>query len=99
MTLDTRPEPMTTSFPDLFAPQALTAYGKSLRAGTASSAHETARLLDRITRADSRSAAFTHVASDAALAAAKGVDELLRARVDLGPLMGVPIAVKDLYAV
>ena len=38
-------------------------------------------------------------AGDRAIVQAKAVDELLRAGVDLGPLMGIPVSVKDLYGV
>ena len=42
--------------------------------------------------------AFTYVDAEAARAAARAADLQLAARTDLGPLMGVPIALKDLYA-
>lgn len=40
-----------------------------------------------------------HVAAKQARAAARGIDELLASGTDFGPLMGVPIAVKDIFAV
>ena len=43
--------------------------------------------------------AFTFVDTERALARAKAIDRLLAAGIDLGPLMGVPIAVKDLFSV
>jgi aspartyl-tRNA(Asn)/glutamyl-tRNA(Gln) amidotransferase subunit A len=55
--------------------------------------------LDRIDAVDVRLGAFTFVARDSALQAAQSMDRLLDAGTDLGPLMGVPVAVKDLYTV
>jgi aspartyl-tRNA(Asn)/glutamyl-tRNA(Gln) amidotransferase subunit A len=43
--------------------------------------------------------AFQHVAAERAIATARAMDQLLASGVDLGPLMGAPIAVKDLFAV
>jgi len=57
------------------------------------------RLLERIAGANGTLGAFTHVDGEGALAAARAVDAHVLARTDLGPLMGVPVALKDLYAV
>ena len=54
--------------------------------------------LDRITAVDGELHAFLHVDADGALAAAKAVDERRKAGDDLGPLAGVPVAVKDVFA-
>ena len=43
--------------------------------------------------------AFTYVDADGARASAQAIDLQLSANVDVGPLMGVPIGIKDLYAV
>jgi aspartyl-tRNA(Asn)/glutamyl-tRNA(Gln) amidotransferase subunit A len=51
--------------------------------------------LDRIAAVDERVHAFLHVDSEGALAAARAVDERRAAGEQLGPLAGVPIAVKD----
>ena len=55
--------------------------------------------LDRIDATNARLGAFTFVARESALAVAQSMDRLLEAGIDLGPLMGIPIAVKDLYSV
>jgi aspartyl-tRNA(Asn)/glutamyl-tRNA(Gln) amidotransferase subunit A len=59
----------------------------------------TSALLERIEALNPRLAAYTVVARDSALATARAIDALLKAGTDLGPLMGVPAAVKDLYFV
>ena len=47
---------------------------------------------------DRRLGAFELVAEEQALTAARALDRLLAAGVDLGPLMGVPIEIKDLIS-
>jgi aspartyl-tRNA(Asn)/glutamyl-tRNA(Gln) amidotransferase subunit A len=76
----------------------LAAYGAGLRDGTWSAEATTRHLLERIAAANATLDAFTFVDADAALAAARAVDAHVAARTDLGPLMGVPVALKDLYA-
>ena len=51
--------------------------------------------LDRIAEVDERVHAFLHVDAEAALAAASAVDAKLDAGERLGPLAGVPLALKD----
>ena len=51
--------------------------------------------LDAIAQRDGRIRAFLHVDREAALAQARAVDAKRRRREPLGPLAGVPIAVKD----
>src|SRR5512142_629469 len=75
----------------------LAQYGRGLREGGFTAEATVRGLLARI-REHATLDAFTFVDADAAIAAARGVDALLAARTDLGPLMGVPVAVKDLYA-
>ncbi|MEU4368713.1 Asp-tRNA(Asn)/Glu-tRNA(Gln) amidotransferase subunit GatA [Micromonospora chersina] len=64
-------------------------------AGETSAVEVTQAHLDRIAAVDERVHAFLHVDSEGALAAARGVDERRAAGEDLGPLAGVPVAVKD----
>ena len=52
--------------------------------------------LDRIERLDGELGAFVAVDGDAALAEAEAIDERLGTGEDVGPLAGVPLAVKDL---
>jgi aspartyl-tRNA(Asn)/glutamyl-tRNA(Gln) amidotransferase subunit A len=63
------------------------------------SAVETTRAhLDRIAAIDERVHAFLHVDADGALAAAQAVDDSRAAGDTLGPLAGVPLALKDIVA-
>ena len=77
----------------------LAGYGSRLRRRDITAEAATRAFLDRIESLDGKLGAFEHVAAEEALRTARAMDELLRARTDLGPLMGVPIAVKDLFAV
>ncbi len=60
-----------------------------------SSVEVTQAHLDRITEVDAAVHAYLHVDADGALAAARQVDERRASKEPLGPLAGVPIAVKD----
>jgi aspartyl-tRNA(Asn)/glutamyl-tRNA(Gln) amidotransferase subunit A len=53
--------------------------------------------LDRIARYDERLHAYVTVCGDAALAEARAADEAVKRGERLGPLRGVPIAVKDQF--
>jgi aspartyl-tRNA(Asn)/glutamyl-tRNA(Gln) amidotransferase subunit A len=65
--------------------------------GDASAVEITRAHLDRIGAVDDRVHAFLHVDEDGALAAAGRVDERRAAGDPLGPLAGVPLAVKDVF--
>jgi len=54
--------------------------------------------LDQISRTDVHVRAFLHVAADAALAAAREIDDRRSAGQELGLLAGVPLALKDVFA-
>lgn len=82
-----------------FASLTLAEYGTRLRRGEISAEIVTASLLQRIEALNPKLGAYTFVARETALAAARAIDALLKAGTDLGPLMGVPVAVKDLYFV
>jgi len=82
-----------------FAKLTLAEYGARLRRGEISAEIVTATLLQRIEALNAKLGAYTFVARESALAAARAIDALLKAGTDLGPVMGVPVAVKDLYFV
>ena len=69
----------------------------ALAAGEVSAAEVTTAHLDRIAAVDNKVKAFLHVAGDDALAQAREVDSKRKAGEPLGPLAGVPVAVKDLF--
>ena len=53
--------------------------------------------LDRIAKVDEKVHAFLHIDAEGALAAARAVDAKRAAGQPLGPLAGVPLALKDLF--
>ena len=69
----------------------------ALAARDVSAAEVTRAHLDRIAAVDERVHAFLHVAADRALAQAAEIDERRRRGEPLGPLAGVPVAVKDVF--
>ena len=69
----------------------------AIAAGQVSAAEVTEAHLARIDRVDPRVHAFLHIAADGARAAARAVDERRAAGAALGPLAGVPLALKDVF--
>jgi aspartyl-tRNA(Asn)/glutamyl-tRNA(Gln) amidotransferase subunit A len=74
-------------------------FGARLRRGALSAEAVTRAYCDRITSRDQKIGAFVTVATREAIAAARNFDALLRSGKDLGALMGVPIAVKEIFAI
>jgi aspartyl-tRNA(Asn)/glutamyl-tRNA(Gln) amidotransferase subunit A len=69
----------------------------AMAAGEVSAADVTGAHLDRIAAVDDQVKAFLHVAADDARARAREIDRRRQAGEPLGPLAGVPVAVKDLF--
>jgi aspartyl-tRNA(Asn)/glutamyl-tRNA(Gln) amidotransferase subunit A len=69
--------------------------GAAIAAGEVSAVEVTRAYLDRIAAVDGKVHAFLHVDADGAVAQAEAVDRRRAAGEALGPLAGVPIAVKD----
>ncbi|WP_250284851.1 MULTISPECIES: Asp-tRNA(Asn)/Glu-tRNA(Gln) amidotransferase subunit GatA [unclassified Frankia] len=69
----------------------------AIAAGELSALEVTQAALDRIAKVDDRINAFLHVDVDGALAAARDVDRRRALGETLGPLAGVPLALKDVF--
>jgi aspartyl-tRNA(Asn)/glutamyl-tRNA(Gln) amidotransferase subunit A len=82
---------------DLIRQQA-SVLAEAIAAGDVSSEEVTAAHLERIAEVDERVHAFLEITGESALATARAVDARRAAGERLGPLAGVPIAVKDVLA-
>ena len=71
--------------------------GRRIAAGEVTSVEVTRAFLDQIERVDAGVHAFLHVDTEGALAQAAAVDARIAAGEKLGPLAGVPLALKDLF--
>ena len=77
----------------------ITEMAAALRAGSLSAVALAEATLERIAALDKRLHAFIGLTRERALAEARAAEALLRAGHDVGPLQGIPYAVKDLYDV
>ena len=88
------------NFPDdPLATDGIRGFGRRLRQGEVTAEAATQAYLQRIAALDPKLSAYQHVAADLALTSARSIDAMLASGTDLGPLMGVPVAIKDLLAV
>jgi aspartyl-tRNA(Asn)/glutamyl-tRNA(Gln) amidotransferase subunit A len=78
--------------------QSAASLAERLAAGELSSVEVTQAHLDRIAAVDPDVHAFLHVAGESALRTAARVDAARAAGERLGPLAGVPVAIKDVLA-
>jgi aspartyl-tRNA(Asn)/glutamyl-tRNA(Gln) amidotransferase subunit A len=76
-----------------FAP--LTEVARRIKAGEITSAGLTRRMLDRIDRLNPTLNCYITVCREQAIEQAESLDRMLAAGIDLGPLHGVPVAIKD----
>jgi aspartyl-tRNA(Asn)/glutamyl-tRNA(Gln) amidotransferase subunit A len=81
------------------AARGLLALAESLREGRSSAVELTQAALARINALEMKLQAFMHLDAERAIAQAQAIDTQRVAGVNLGPLMGVPVAVKDLFSV
>jgi Asp-tRNA(Asn)/Glu-tRNA(Gln) amidotransferase A subunit family amidase len=65
--------------------------------GETSAEEYTGACLERIAAIDDKVRAFIHLDADMALAQARALDERRRSGASLGPLHGVPVAIKDIF--
>lgn len=84
---------------DPFKERGLEGFAIDFRAGKVSAEAVTKAYLARIQQLDPKLGAFESVATESALATARAMDMLIQSGTDLGPLMGVPVAVKDVFVI
>lgn len=77
--------------------QSIEDFYHQFRKGTLSSESVTRDYLQRIQALDPDLGAFEYVAAEQAIQTARAMDLLRSSGVDLGPLMGVPVAIKDVF--
>ncbi len=90
---------MKTIISDPIQQTGIERYGISLRKGETSAEEITKQYLKRIDALNPKLDAYVYIAKDSALETARGIDRLLKGGTDLGPLMGVPVAIKDILTV
>lgn len=71
--------------------------GHLYRSGEVSPVDVVVSFLDRIDHYNDQTRAYITITSDRAMAQAKATEQMLQAGVDLGPLHGIPIGLKDLF--
>jgi len=84
---------------DPLATKSFAQYAAELRSGSISVLSVVEAYLERIRQLNPKIDAVSELDDGRALAAAKGIDCLIRAGQNPGPLAGLPILVKDLYQV
>lgn len=77
----------------------LAQFAKDFRQGKVTAESVTRDYLARIDSLDPQLQAFEYVARDSAMTTARAMDALVQSGTDLGPLMGVPVAVKDVFVI
>ena len=87
------------TLPDSPATPDLQAVALALREKRTTALELTQAALARITALEPRLQAFMHLDAARAIAHAQSIDGLRASGVNLGPLMGMPVAVKDLFTV
>lgn len=84
---------------DPFSQNGLEGFARDFRAGKVTSEEVTKIYLERIGKLDPKLGAYEYVAAESALATARAMDILIKSGTDLGPLMGVPVAIKDVFLI
>jgi aspartyl-tRNA(Asn)/glutamyl-tRNA(Gln) amidotransferase subunit A len=90
---------MSSLPPDPLQQHGIAGFGRALRLGEVTVQGVTDAYLARIRALNPSLNAFEHVAEDSARSTARALDHLLASGTDLGPMMGVSVAIKDIIAV
>ena len=77
----------------------ITELSQRVQSGTLSPVEITQAFLDRIDRLNPTLLAYTKVLSNQAIAAAESAEAAIKRGDDIGPLHGIPYAVKDIFDV
>lgn len=94
------PSPSAGAVPaDPLRGQGLAAFAQQFRDGAMTAEAATRTYLERIRILDRKIGAFRHVDGAMALERARAIDGQRKAGKNLGPLMGVPVAVKEIFRV
>ncbi len=70
---------------------------EKLRSGECTSVEATQSVLDRISRVEDKVKSYLTITPEAALEAAKQADQKIKQGGDFNPLLGVPLAIKDIF--
>jgi aspartyl-tRNA(Asn)/glutamyl-tRNA(Gln) amidotransferase subunit A len=87
---DITPQPLANGIQD---------FAYRLRRREITCADATSSYLARIGALDGALGSYEYVAAEQVRSQSKAIDQLVRASIDLGPLMGVPVSIKDIFAV
>ncbi|WPO97887.1 amidase [Pseudomonas sp. HR96] len=90
---------MTMRSLDSQASHSIASLQQALRAGDLTSESLVTAQLARIERFNAQLNAYVEAYHERALAAAQAADRQRRAGIDLGPLHGIPVAIKDLFEI
>lgn len=82
---------------DPIAPIGLEGFAAAMRQGKITSEQVVSAYLARIKTLDPLLGAYEYVDYDGAMNVARAMDSLLASGIDLGPLMGLPVSVKDIF--
>ena len=91
--------PITKTDLDPIYQGGVTAFAEDFKHGKISSEEITRQYLERIKNFDEQLGAFEYVNYEAAIKTARAMDALRNSGFYLGPLMGVPIAIKDIFLI
>src|SRR5215470_13607569 len=87
---DLTPDPLASGIHD---------FAHRLRRGEITCAGVIDSYLARIDALDGALGAYEYVAAEQARSQSRAIDQLARSGIDLGPLVGVPVSIKDIFAV